>query len=861
MRPSRAVLVLTGLALCAGGRASVRGGSAQAAAAAPHAEDHTAAIASLTARARENPGHADTHRALARALAEVGRHREAEDTARSFLARNRQSPELWNTLGELLQGSGRLDEAKSAFDKAIAGHAADALVAEVNRAVLRFDRGEHAEAMKGFRRLIDAYNTRDRLSSEELSAVATACRYLGADDPQLFKDALKAFDEAIAADPHNVDARVRLAELFLEKYNGADAVATLEDALGRNPDHPRVLLAMARVRDFEGTPGVLELVKRSLEINPDLAEARVFQAEILIAQDDFEAAAREAEAVLAHDPGSLPALSVLAAARYLQEDRPRFEDARQKALALNPRNAEFYNSVAEVCVRNRLYAEAVDFATQAVTLDPRSWRGFGILGLNQLRVGQIEAGRKSLETSFAGDPYNVWIKNTLDLLDTLPQYVETKTAHFQLVVHGKESALLAPYVGELAEEAYQRLAERYRFRPAVPIRIEVYPSHGDFSVRTVGLAGLGALGACFGPVLALDSPSARALGQFNWGSTLWHELAHTVTLGLTEGEVPRWLGEGLSVLEERRARPGWGDDLTVEFLKTLRAGKLLPIAELNNGFVRPTGPDQIAISYYQSSLVVEWIESQRGFPAVLDLLKAYREGRPTAQAFQTVLGTTLDDFDRGFFAHLEERYAGPLGGLDEFQKELAAGMALTQRKDFAEALPHLERARSLFPEYGGDDSPYWYLSVIHEERNDPGQAAEALARLTAINERHYRAHLDLAKLLEDAGDRAGAAATLGRALYIWPFDPGLHDRLATLSTGLGDRAGVVRARRSLVALDPVDKPEALYQLALALVEAGDTAAARREVLRALELAPRFQRAQELLLRLHRSAAPSTGASE
>jgi hypothetical protein len=56
----------------------------------------------------------------------------------------------------------------------------------------------------------------------------------------------------------------------------------------------------------------------------------------------------------------------------------------------------------------------------------------------------------------------------------------------------------------------------------------------------------------------------------------------------------------------------------------------------------------------------------------------------------------------------------------------------------------------------------------------------------------------------------------------------------------------------------VDKPEALYQLALALAEAGDAAGARREVLRALELAPRFQRAQELLLRLHRGTA---GASE
>ena len=53
----------------------------------------------------------------------------------------------------------------------------------------------------------------------------------------------------------------------------------------------------------------------------------------------------------------------------------------------------------------------------------------------------------------------------------------------------------------------------------------------------------------------------------------------------------------------------------------------------------------------------------------------------------------------------------------------------------------------------------------------------------------------------------------------------------------------------VVALNPVDRAEALYQLALAHFEAGDAQAARREVLRALEDAPNFEKAQELLLRL------------
>ncbi len=59
----------------------------------------------------------------------------------------------------------------------------------------------------------------------------------------------------------------------------------------------------------------------------------------------------------------------------------------------------------------------------------------------------------------------------------------------------------------------------------------------------------------------------------------------------------------------------------------------------------------------------------------------------------------------------------------------------------------------------------------------------------------------------------------------------------------------MRERQALLALNPVDKAEAHYQLAVAHHEAGDAANARREVLRALEEAPSFEKAQQLLLTL------------
>jgi Tfp pilus assembly protein PilF len=107
----------------------------------------------------------------------------------------------------------------------------------------------------------------------------------------------------------------------------------------------------------------------------------------------------------------------------------------------------------------------------------------------------------------------------------------------------------------------------------------------------------------------------------------------------------------------------------------------------------------------------------------------------------------------------------------------------------------------------------------------------------------------------ELGDRAGALSALERAVWINPFDPAAHLRLAELAGQMSERRISIRERRALLALDPSDRVEALYQLALAYADAGDMVSARREVLRALEQAPNYSKAQDLLLRIRSSRPP------
>lgn len=789
-----------------------------------------------------------------RALAEAGRLDEAERLARE------SGPALATSLGEVLLLRGRIAPAESAFSAAIRGNLPGRWTAEAALAELALRRGDRALARRRADAVAAGYErSGTRWPVEDVTAAGRAYAVLGEDDPEAVRAALRAFDAAIAADSSALEPRIRLGDLFLDRYNAPDARATYQEVLTRAPDNARARLGMARVIAFEGRGDGLPEVRRSLTANPALVPALVFLGGLHLDAEAYDSAAVTGRHAIGVDSTNATAWALLGAAALLQGDSAGFAAARSGVQRAHPRPAEFYAAIAEWTARHRRYAEAVTLGREAVALDPESGAGLGVLGINELRVGAMDSGRAHLERAFARDPFHVWYKNTLDLLDRLREFRSISAGRFVIVAPAAEADLLALYLRPLLEEAYDSLAARFEYRPPTPIRIELYGRHADFSVRTAGLTGLGALGVSFGSVLAMDAPSARDPGAFNWGSTAWHELAHTFTLGLTNHRVPRWLSEGLSVLAERRARPGWGDGPSITFLAALKGDRLLPLSRLNEGFVRPTYPAEIQFSYLQASLICEMIEEQWGRAALVGMLRGYRDGRTTPGVIQMVLGMDQEALNRRFQAWARQRFARPLeniaawdgksppaGPLVDLIRSAQAALAGGRAE---EAKTLLERAAAIFPDLSGEDSPYHLLARLLAERGDTRAAAEAMGRYTAVDESALAGNATEADLRERLGDLAGVKGALERMVWIAPADPALHNRLAAVGERLGDHLLAVRERRAVLAAGPADPLEARYQLARSLALAGDAAGARREVLRVLETAPGFEKAQALLLEL------------
>jgi tetratricopeptide (TPR) repeat protein len=770
-----------------------------------------------------------------------GEYAKARERFDAWAAANPNAGPVRLAAGRVNHLTGNYAQATTHFD-AILNNPAVRVAANYEKARVLSDTGKRAQAETIYNRLIRDFQSDAIRNNDDLLYVAGAMQAT-----EYFYDANDVFKFITRNNQRNAEAYVAWGNLLAEKYNEPESIASYQDALEIDPKMPEANLGLAKqlaLTDPEKSSQALQL---ALETNPNYIDGHIFVASQQIESEQYDRALETLTKVFAINPQSLEAFSMAATIHFVRGNKAEFDQNVQRVLTMNPEYNNLYYILAENSVMLRLYKEAVGFAREAVRLNPRDFRSMGLLGMNLLRIGEEQAGKETLERAYEGDKFNVWNVNTLTLLDSFVNFDRFQTANFNVMLHKKESAQLRPYVTDLLEKAYRDLSAKYEFKPETPLVFEMFPDHGDFAVRTLGLPGLGALGVCFGKVVVMDSPSARKPDTFNWGSTLWHEFMHVITLQMTDHKVPRWFSEGLSVFEERKAFPGWGDDLKMEYLQAIKEKKLLPIADLNDGFIRPQYPEQVLVSYYQASLVSDYIEQKFGFPAIRRMLMLYKEGRTTPQVFQEALNLRTEDFDKQFLAWVDDRVKAI--NPENFGELITSGEQALEKGEVDRAIETLNRAIAMYPEYTDEHNPYEPLAQAYLKKGDKKAAIDTLKKYMTYSEVSYTSFIQLANLLEEGGDSAGARQALEGSVYIRPLDMEAHERLGKILLAQNEYSAAAREYETLIALNAPDRAGAYYRLAEAKLGEGKRDEARSSVLKSLEIAPSYEPALELLLKI------------
>lgn len=625
----------------------------------------------------------------------AGKYREAESEYRAELTRNPGSAADRYGLALTLFETGRYDEARSLLEGLVRDR--PKIVAyRLKRAELDFVRGNHAAAEAVWREVLEgqpehfeanarlgrleAWRGRPDRAEKFFRVPERAASRRVVNDPEellylgwcywglgRLVDASQVFREALQDEEHGdielYPAYESLISLYLENHyifrDRPPYQPVRDEAFRNNPHHPGIHLVMADVyiQRME-TPLARAQLDKALAANPNLVHGLCLKAYFAIDRMDFEGARKVLEQARKINPVDKETAAYFASLHYIVGDNDSAEKEWKRVLSVDPSYGTAFYILAELLGDLRRYEEAYRFARRAVKTDPKLWKAWDSLGRFALHTSREKEAIEALEHARDGDPFgdkHPYRHNLLELYSHMDEFLVHEWGPFRLRIHSEDNPVMKGYLKRALDEAYRELSRKYGFTPKGPIRVEVFSKPKDFSVRTVAVPGIrGLLGACFGQVITLNSPSALPAGSYVWMATLWHEFAHVVTLQMSEYRVSRWLTEGLSVYEEKCRNPAWEDVQDEELYNALVNGTVAPVRELD-GLFRSR---RIGFAYLQSLHLVEFIIARYGgFDRLPAMLRSYAKGKGTEAVLRDVLGLDAKQFDRAFLAYLKERFA------------------------------------------------------------------------------------------------------------------------------------------------------------------------------------------------------------
>ncbi len=714
----------------------------------------------------------------------------------------------------------------------------------------------------------------------DLVALGKAALLLGADPKRVTE---LFFDPAKKQSPDFAGSYIASGELALAKHDSALAAKSFVAAVKRFPKHTEAHFGLARAyasSDSEATEAELATV---LELNPNHAGARILLADHAIDSENFAEADKQLAEVLKINPRHAEAHALRSVLAELRADAKGAVAARAEALKLWPTNPAVPHLIGSKLSHKYRFAEGAALQREALKWDADFLPAKIQLAQDLLRLGKDDEGWQLADEVQKADPYDVVAYNLTTLRDTIAHFTVLKSEHFQVRMDPREAEVYGAEVLSLLEKAHATLTKKYGVPPGGERTVvEIFPDQKDFAIRTFGLpGGAGYLGVCFGRVITANSPASRPSSPQNWQAVLWHEFTHVITLTLTKNKMPRWLSEGISVYEERQRQANWGEHMTPRYRAMILGAELTPVSRLSGAFLHPKSGAHLQFAYYESSLVVEWLVKRWGMEKMRALLADLARGVEINAALAARFAP-IEKLDADFAAHARELANATGPKLDWSKPDRAALASEAKLNDWLAKNPNnftamMEQARlfisaqrwidakmvllkiiALYPDQHDSGSAYEMLAESHRKLGETAEEEKVLNKVAELCSDAPDAYARLAEIAAERKDWRAVLANAERFTAVNPLAPGPHRTIAEAREATGDKPGAIRAYRTMLALNPPDQPEIRYRLARILHAAGD-AAAKREVLLALEEAPRFRAAHALLLELE-SKAPKANPS-
>lgn len=226
-------------------------------------------------------------------------------------------------------------------------------------------RGEYARALTEYQELIQRPDGLDREQLARANVKLGECLWRR----ERYQEAMRAFEQALAADERNAPAHLRIAELFVSSAPGR-ALEHAHLALAVEPDNVEAISVLGAAYSATGQLGMAKAAyARALALEPQRTTVAVALADMQARDNEVEAARTVLQQAGEARPDSALAWLALGRLEEQEGNLPAAEAAYRRAVSVE-NTAETNYRLAQFLQRTSRLAEAEKMLRQADALRP-----------------------------------------------------------------------------------------------------------------------------------------------------------------------------------------------------------------------------------------------------------------------------------------------------------------------------------------------------------------------------------------------------------------------------------------------------------------------------------------------------------
>ena len=294
---------------------------------------------------------------------------------------------IWNILGVSLQAQGKLDQAITAYNKAIS----------IKPYYIAYgNMGNALKAQGKLDKAITAYNSALSLKPDYPNAYYNIGNVL--QEQGKLDQAITAYNKALSHKPDYTDAYINMGSALKKQGKLDEALKAFNKAISLKPDYAEIYNNIGLIFHNQGKfDQAIDAYKKAISLKPNYADTYSNMGNVFQAQGKIDQAITAYKNAISLNPQNAEAYNNMGVALKEQGKHDEAIEVFQKSISIKPNYADAYNNMGLTLQDKGKLEQAIEFYKRSISLQPDYAEAHQNLSLTLLNKGMFKEGLDEYE--------------------------------------------------------------------------------------------------------------------------------------------------------------------------------------------------------------------------------------------------------------------------------------------------------------------------------------------------------------------------------------------------------------------------------------------------------------------------------